>query len=64
MSVHCSVMVNRSIVIASVGQRVAHSPHRMHRSSSLIMAASGRPVDAALASSASGGAWTSALLDI
>ena len=38
----CSVMLKRSIVIAPVGQRTAHRPQRMHRSSSLINAASGR----------------------
>ncbi len=46
-----SVIVNRSIVIASVGQRMAHSPHRMHRSSSLTIAESGRPSPSSCAAS-------------
>ena len=37
------VIVKRSIVIASVGQRMAHRPQRMQRSSSFTMADSGRP---------------------
>ena len=40
-------MLKRSIVIASVGQRTAHRPHRMQRSSSLIIADSGKPAPSA-----------------
>ena len=35
------------MVIASVGHRTAHNPHRIQRSSSLIMAESGNPCAAA-----------------
>ena len=38
-----SLIVKRSIVMASVGQRMAHRPQRMQRSSSLTIAESGRP---------------------
>ena len=41
----------RSIVMASVGQRMAHSPQRMQRSSSLTIAESGRPFASARATS-------------
>ena len=39
------------MVMASVGQRTAHRPQRMQRSSSLIMAESGRPFASARAAS-------------
>ena len=48
-----SVIENFSIVIASVGQRIAHRPHRMQRSSSFtIAAAAARPPARALSSAA------------
>ena len=47
-----SVIGKRSIVMASVGQRTAHSPQRMQRSSSLTIAESGRPFASARAASA------------
>ena len=41
------MIVKRSIVIASVGQRTAQSPQRMHLSSSLTIAERGRPFPSA-----------------
>jgi hypothetical protein len=61
-AVNRSVIVKRSIVIASVGQRMAHRPQRMQRSSSFTIAESGRPLAPVAWHPASAGSLPSAEL--